>query len=121
MAGETGFMAKPEDLKAAGNNAVTVGGRIPDETAKLAEPTTGAVASLAGWQSAAPLQNCGAAWKKLLDRLANDMKAAGGNLINCADNYQRGDTLPMPTTPTVTVPDPFKTKLIGGKPLESDL
>ncbi|MFH8379452.1 hypothetical protein ACH4E7_00695 [Kitasatospora sp. NPDC018058] len=114
MAGGNGFMAKPDELTAAGNNAVTVGGNVPGETTKLAEPTTTAVASLAGWQSAAALRGCGAAWKKLLDELGGDMESAGGNLIDCATHYRQGDTLPMPPTPTTTVPDPFNTKVTGG-------
>ncbi|MFJ4190165.1 hypothetical protein [Kitasatospora sp. NPDC089509] len=99
-------------MTAAGNNALTVAGKIPDETAKLAEPSSAAAGSLAGWQSGAALTGCSSAWKTLLDGLAADLKTAGGNLITCAQGYQNADHLPAPTAAR-TVSDPFGTKVVG--------
>ncbi|MBV6701089.1 hypothetical protein [Kitasatospora aureofaciens] len=112
MAGETGFKVKPGELTAAGNNALTVAGKVPDETAKLATPSTNAASGLAGWQTGAALQGCGTAWKTLLDGLAGDMKDAGGNLIRCATTYANTDHLPAPTATSAA--DPFHTRIVGG-------
>ncbi|MEV7183710.1 hypothetical protein [Kitasatospora sp. NPDC093102] len=103
-------------MTAAGNNALTVAGKVPDETAKLAEPGDKAAGSLPGWQSGPALQGCGTAWKSLLDGLANDMKSAGGNLITCAQTYQNADHLPAPATAAAT--DPFGTKVAGVHPVK---
>ncbi|RKT16162.1 hypothetical protein BX285_0488 [Streptomyces sp. 1114.5] len=115
MADGNGFTVKPGELTAAGNNALTVAGKVPDETAKLAEPSDKAAGSLAGWQSGVALQGCSTAWKTLLDGLSGDMKTAGGNLITCAQTYVNADHLPG--APTATgVSDPFRTKVIGVHP-----
>ncbi|MFJ7248346.1 hypothetical protein ACIQWA_27475 [Kitasatospora sp. NPDC098652] len=98
-------------MTAAGNNALTVAGKVPEETAKLAEPSATAAGGLAGWQSGAALTGCSSAWKTLLDGLAADMKAAGGHLITCAHDYQNADHLPPPTT--AAAHDPFETKVVG--------
>ncbi|MFJ9840958.1 hypothetical protein ACIRYZ_10885 [Kitasatospora sp. NPDC101155] len=111
MGQDPGFTVKPGELTAAGNNAVTVAGKVPEETAKLAEPSTKAAGGLAGWQSGAALTGCSSAWKTLLDGLSNDMKSAGGNLITCAQTYLNADHLPPPTAAPVS--DPFDTKVVG--------
>lgn len=111
MADGKGFTVKPGELTAAGNNAVTVAGKVPEETAKLAEPSAKAAGSLAGWQSGAALTGSSSAWKALLDGLSNDMKSAGGNLISCAQTYLNADHLPPPTTTAAS--DPFDTKVAG--------
>ncbi|MFE5583641.1 hypothetical protein [Kitasatospora sp. NPDC056531] len=111
MGQDPGFTVKPGELTAAGNNAVTAAGKLPEETAKLAEPSSKAAGSLAGWQSGAALQGCGTAWKTLLDGLSNDMKSAGGNLISCAQTYLNADHLPPPTATAAS--DPFGTKVVG--------
>ncbi|MEV7357459.1 MULTISPECIES: hypothetical protein [unclassified Kitasatospora] len=116
MPSDPGFTVKPGELTAAGNSALTVAGKVPDETAKLAEPSAKAAASLAGWRSGAALQGCGAAWKALLDGLAGDMKSAGGNLLTCAQTYVNADHLPAPAA-TAAV-DPFDTKVVGGRPVD---
>ncbi|MBD0691650.1 hypothetical protein [Streptomyces sp. CBMA123] len=102
-------------MTAAGNNALTVAGKVPEDTAKLAEPSSTAAGSLAGWQSGAALTGCGSAWKTLLDGLSTDMKTAGSHLITCAQSYQNTDHLPPPAaTPTATpAHDPFETKVVG--------
>ncbi|WP_158077670.1 hypothetical protein [Streptomyces sp. CB02056] len=107
-----GFTVKPGELTAAGNNALAVAGKVPEETAKLAEPGDKAAGGLAGWQSGAALQGCGTAWKSLLDGLAGDMKSAGGNLLTCAQTYLGADRLPAPAT-TAAATDPFGTKVAG--------
>ena len=111
MADGKGFTVKPGELTAAGNNALTVAGKVPDETAKLTEPSATAAGSLAGWQSGAALTGCSSAWKTLLDGLSTDMKAAGANLITCAQGYQNADHLPPPGAAPVS--DPFETKVVG--------
>lgn len=111
MADGKGFTVKPSELTAAGNNALTVAGKVPEETAKLAEPSGTAAGSLAGWQSGAALTGCSSAWKALLDGLATDMKTAGGHLISCAHDYQNADHLPPPTA--TAAHDPFETKVVG--------
>ncbi|MGW2371425.1 hypothetical protein [Kitasatospora sp. NPDC001683] len=115
MGQDPGFTVKPGELTAAGNNALTVAGKVPEETAKLAEPSATAAGSLAGWQSGAALTGCSSAWKALLDGLSTDMKTAGGHLITCAHDYQNADHLPSPTTATTasTPFDPFETKVVG--------
>ncbi|MER7754639.1 hypothetical protein [Kitasatospora sp. NPDC097643] len=112
MAEGTGFTVKPGELTAAGNNALTVAGKVPDETAKLAEPSAKAAGSLPGWQSGAALQGCSTAWKALLDDLAGGMKTAGGNLLTCAQTYVNSDHLPAPAVTGAA--DPFRTKVVGG-------
>ncbi|MFJ2187708.1 hypothetical protein ACIOJE_07000 [Kitasatospora sp. NPDC087861] len=116
MASDPGFTVKPGELTAAGTNALTVAGKVPDETAKLADPTAKAAGGLAGWQSGPALQGCGAAWKKLLDDLTNEMKSAGGNLLTCAQTYRNADHLPRPTGTAAA--DPFNTKVVGGHPVD---
>ncbi|MFD7827270.1 hypothetical protein [Kitasatospora sp. NPDC059803] len=116
MPSDPGFTVKPGELTAAGNGALTVAGKVPDETAKLAEPSAKAAGSLAGWQSGAALQGCGAAWKALLDGLAGDMKSAGGNLLTCAQTYVNADHLPAPVATSDA--DPFNTKVVGGRPVD---
>ncbi|MEV7597719.1 hypothetical protein AB0O91_10105 [Kitasatospora sp. NPDC089797] len=112
MGQDPGFTVRPGELTAAGNNALAVAGKVPEETAKLAEPSGKAAAGLVGWQSAAALTGCGGAWKTLLDGLAADMKAAGGNLIACAQGYRDADHLPPPSV-SMAVPDPFDTRVVG--------
>ncbi|WP_157849820.1 MULTISPECIES: hypothetical protein [Streptomyces] len=114
MPSDPGFTVKPGELTAAGNNALAVAGKVPDETAKLAEPSDKAAGGLAGWQSGAALQGCSTAWKSLLDGLAGDMKTAGGNLIACAQTYVNADHLPAPTA--AGADDPFRTKVVGVHP-----
>ncbi|MFD7580346.1 hypothetical protein [Kitasatospora sp. NPDC059817] len=114
MPSDPGFTVKPGELTAAGNSALTVAGKVPDETAKLAEPSAKAAGSLAGWQSGAALQGCGAAWKALLDGLAGDMKSAGGNLLTCAQTYVNADHLPAPVAASGA--PPRKTQVGGGRP-----
>ncbi|MFJ8625596.1 hypothetical protein ACIRD3_22475 [Kitasatospora sp. NPDC093550] len=114
MGQDPGFTVKPWELTAAGNSALAVAGKVPDETATLAEPSANAAGSLAGWQSGAALQGCSAAWKALLDGLAGDMKAAGGNLITCAQAYVNSDRLPAPAAAGAA--DPFDTKAVGVHP-----
>ncbi|MFH9354326.1 hypothetical protein [Kitasatospora sp. NPDC017646] len=111
MADGKGFTVKPGELTAAGNNAVTVAGKVPDETAKLAEPSSTAAGSLVGWQSGAALTGCSSAWKSLLNELSTDMKTAGGHLITCAQEYQNADHLPPPGAAPAS--DPFGTKVVG--------
>ncbi|MER7670405.1 hypothetical protein ABTY61_18305 [Kitasatospora sp. NPDC096128] len=106
-----GFTVKPGELTAAGNNALTVAGKVPEETAKLAEPSSAAAGSLAGWQSAAALTGCSSAWQTLLDGLATDLKTAGGHLISCAHDYRNADHLPPPIATAAR--DPFETKVVG--------
>ncbi|MFD9691150.1 hypothetical protein ACFXPX_33980 [Kitasatospora sp. NPDC059146] len=115
MGQDPGFTVKPGELAAAGSNALTVAGKVPEETAKLAEPSATAAGSLAGWQSGAALTGCGSAWKTLLDGLATDMKTAGGHLITCAHDYRNtdhrnADHLPPPAAASH---DPFETKVAG--------
>ncbi|MFG2846114.1 hypothetical protein ACGF12_23525 [Kitasatospora sp. NPDC048296] len=112
MGQDPGFTVKPGELTGAGNSGLTVAGKIPDETAKLAEPSGTAAGSLAGWQSGAALTGCSSAWKTLLDGLSDDMKTAGGHLITCAQGYRTADHLPSPTT-AKAVSDPFETKVVG--------
>jgi len=91
VADGTGFTVRPDELSAAGSNAQAVAGKVPEETAKLAAPSDQAAAGLAGWQSGPALHACSAAWRTLLDGLAEDMRAAGGNLIATAHNYRNSD------------------------------
>ncbi|WP_195911088.1 hypothetical protein [Streptomyces kaniharaensis] len=111
MAGGTGFTVNPRELTAAGTNAVAVAGKVPDETAKLGDPTDKAAASLTGWKSGTALQRCGTAWKTLLDELAGTMKDAGGHLVTCAHTYVNADHLPAPVA--TDAPDPFDTRIVG--------
>ncbi|MFD5462761.1 hypothetical protein ACFWIQ_08015 [Kitasatospora sp. NPDC127059] len=113
MGQDPGFTVRPGELTAAGNNALTVAGKVPEETAKLAEPSSKAAGSLTGWQSGPALTGCSGAWKTLLDGLATDMKTAGGHLITCAQGYQNADHLPPPTASATAVHDPFETKVVG--------
>ncbi|MER6303613.1 hypothetical protein ABT247_29215 [Kitasatospora sp. NPDC001539] len=96
MGQDPGFTVRPGELTAAGTNAVAVAGKVPEETAKLAEPSGRAAGGLPGWRSAAALQRCGAAWRTVLDGLAADMESAGGNLLTCARAYLDADRLPPP-------------------------
>ncbi|WP_406202595.1 hypothetical protein OH807_24605 [Kitasatospora sp. NBC_01560] len=66
-------------------------GKVPEETAKLAAPSDRAAAALPGSLSGPALHDCSAAWKALLDGLAGDMRAAGGNLLTTAQNYRTSD------------------------------
>ncbi|MFJ3789333.1 hypothetical protein [Kitasatospora sp. NPDC090091] len=112
MAGGTGFTVRPDELSAAGSNAQAVAGKVPEETARLAAPSDKAAAGLPGWQSGPALHDCSAAWKALLDGLAEDMRTAGGNLITTAHNYRTSDRS-MGGTPVAQSggTDPFGTRI----------
>ncbi|MFI5645499.1 hypothetical protein [Kitasatospora sp. NPDC051705] len=116
MAPHPGFTVRPGELTAAGHNALTVADKVPEETAKLAEPGARAAGSLPGWRTGAALQGCGAAWTALLDGLAGDMRAAGANLLTCARAYRDSDHLPAPGATGAA--DPFGTKLADGHPTD---
>ncbi|WP_405361179.1 hypothetical protein OG535_23765 [Kitasatospora sp. NBC_00085] len=111
MAGGAGFTVRPDELSAAGTNAQTVAGKVPEETARLAAPSDRAAAALPGWQSGAALHDCSAAWKTLLDGLAEDMKTAGGNLLATAHNYRNSDRSMGGTPVAAGGSDPFNTRV----------
>ncbi|MFD0276526.1 type VII secretion target [Kitasatospora sp. NPDC127111] len=111
MADGTGFTVRPDELSAAGSNAQAVAGKVPEETARLAAPSDRAAAGLAGWQSGPALRECSAAWRTLLDGLAEDMKAAGGNLIATAHNYRDSDRSMAGTGVAQGGGDPFNTEV----------
>ncbi|GAA1978071.1 type VII secretion target [Kitasatospora viridis] len=116
----TDFTVHPDALQAAGQNAQTVAGKIPDEAKTVGTPTDTAVAGLKGWQSAPALQGCTSAWRGLLASLSDTMGQQGRNLVATAQNYRNGDVAAanqFPTGPSPyqgkAVPDPFGTAVKG--------
>ncbi|MGF1431722.1 hypothetical protein [Kitasatospora sp. LaBMicrA B282] len=87
----SGFVVHPDALTGAGQNAQTVGGRIPEEAKGVGPASDAGVAGLAGFASAQALQECTAAWQGVLNALAGELGGQGQNLVTTAQNYRSAD------------------------------
>ncbi|MFG2904486.1 WXG100 family type VII secretion target [Kitasatospora sp. NPDC048286] len=81
----------PSVLEGCGQTAQHLGGQIPPETAKIAEPNDQAASTLQGWLTGPAIHNCAANWKTLLDKLAGDMGSAGAKLTTTATAYRQNE------------------------------
>ncbi|MFG2847789.1 WXG100 family type VII secretion target [Kitasatospora sp. NPDC048296] len=113
------FKVNPAELDGCGQSAQHVGGLIPGETAKLAEPCNQAAGTLQGWLTAAAVRDCGANWKTLLDKLAGDMGDVGTKLATTATYYRQAEqnahnSMRNPAAPVPDEPDPFGTTVVPG-------
>ncbi|MCX4748761.1 type VII secretion target [Kitasatospora sp. NBC_01287] len=88
----SGFAVHPDTLRAAGQNAQAVAGRIPDETKGIGPASDTGVAGLAGWESGQALHDCTAAWQTLLTTLSGQLDSQGQNLVTTAQNYSAIDS-----------------------------
>ncbi|GAB7181701.1 hypothetical protein ATKI12_1532 [Kitasatospora sp. Ki12] len=108
----------PAELDGCGQSAQHIGGLIPGETSKITEPSNQAAGTLAGWQLATAIRNCGTNWKTLLDKLGGDMGDVGTKLASSATYYRQVEkaihaSLKDPNSPT-DEPDPFGTVVAPG-------
>ncbi|GAB7185272.1 hypothetical protein ATKI12_5103 [Kitasatospora sp. Ki12] len=113
------FKVKPAELDGCGQSAQHIGGLIPGETSKLAEPCNQAAGTLQGWLTATAVQNCGTNWKTLLDKLAGDMGDVGTKLGTTATYYRQVEkdvhtSMRNPAAPAPAEPDPFGTVVVPG-------
>ncbi|MGW4890912.1 WXG100 family type VII secretion target [Kitasatospora sp. NPDC004240] len=113
------FKVNPAELDGCGQSAQHIGGLIPGETSKLAEPCNQAAGTLRGWLTAAAVRDCGANWKTLLDKLAGDMGDVGTKLATTATYYRQVEkdihqSFRNPAAPLPDAPDPFGTTFVPG-------
>ncbi|MFE7589516.1 hypothetical protein ACFU6K_08950 [Kitasatospora sp. NPDC057512] len=113
------FKVSPAELDGCGQSAQHIGGLIPGETSKLAEPCNQAAGTLKGWLTAAAVRDCGANWKTLLDKLGSDVSDVGTKLATTAAYYRQAEQnahnrMRDPAAPVPDEPDPFGTTVVPG-------
>ncbi|MEV7026784.1 hypothetical protein [Kitasatospora sp. NPDC093558] len=113
------FKVKPAELDGCGQSAQHIGGLIPGETSKITGPCSQAAGGLKGWLTAGAIQNCGANWKTLLDKLGTDMGDVGTRLATSAAFYRQAEqnvhnSMRNPAAPAPNEPDPFDTTFVPG-------
>lgn len=87
MAPGKGLSVTPPILSKAGYDAHGVGDRVGAHADQLTGATPQVIAANPGWEAAAGLQSCLAAWQAQLKALSADVHGIGNRLTRTARNY----------------------------------